>query len=553
MVCTSLLTALSIKLVEMAGKALREGNPELVGAVCLGIVALFGIKYWFTRGQVYFLSLAANRLATDLRVRLFEKLQKLPISYFNERRSGAIQSVFTNDVNVYQTAVTIVRDSIDGPIKAIAALVMIVVIQWKLALIAALFLPIMALAIQRNGRKMRVAQRAVQDELSDLNATTNEVLQGTRVIKAFAAEDRIVANYREQAERTFLTQMQAVYRQATLRPLVELIGAVGLGVVLYLGGHLAAQGELEIEQLLALVMALDVINQGMRNLASVGNTYNQVQAASERIYREVFDQPDQHAEAEGRMPEAPRGEIEFRNVSFAYPDGTQALRDVSFRLEPGSSLALVGPSGAGKSTIADLLLRFYEPASGTILFDGVDVRELDIGWLRRQIGVVPQHTFLFAGTLSENIRLGRPDAPPEAVHEAARLAHAEEFIRTMPKGFETELGERGVRLSGGQMQRVAIARAVIRKPEVLLLDEATSALDAESEKAVQEALAEVMRGRTTLLIAHRLTSAARADRILMLSRGEVLEQGSHAELMAHNGPYAGMYSAFSSGVFEDGP
>ena len=237
-------------------------------------------------------------------------------------------------------------------------------------------------------------------------------------------------------------------------------------------------------------------------------------------------------------------------MSFAYPDGTQALSGVSFTIEPGTSLALVGPSGSGKSTIADLMLRFYDPTEGQILFDGVDIRELQIGWLRSQIGVVPQQTFLFAGSIADNIRLGAPNATDAEVAEAAGMAHASGFIDAMPLRYDTELGERGVRVSGGEMQRIAIARALVRKPTMLLLDEATSSLDAHSEKAVQEALEEVMRGRTTLFIAHRLTSAARADRILMLRRGEVLEQGTHRELNERNGAYAAMYRAFSSGVME---
>ncbi|HRK21016.1 MAG TPA: ATP-binding cassette domain-containing protein, partial [Fimbriimonadaceae bacterium] len=287
--------------------------------------------------------------------------------------------------------------------------------------------------------------------------------------------------------------------------------------------------------------------------ASVSNTYSQVQAAADRIYGELLEVPEpSEAEAGKKTLPNPEGRIEFRDVVFRYPDGTAAVNGVSFILEPGSSLALVGPSGAGKSTLADLLLRFYDPTEGRILFDGVDVRELNSNWLRSQIGVVPQQNFLFAGTIADNIRLGNPQATDAEVDEAARTAHAKPFIDQMPERYETALGERGVRLSGGEMQRVAIARAVVRKPTILLLDEATSSLDAVSEKAVQEALEDVMKGRTTLFIAHRLTTAARADKILVLRHGEVVEQGSHAELMAASGPYAGMFKAFSQGLVGEG-
>ena len=520
--------------------------------MCLGVVAVFTVKYFFTRGQVYYLSYAANRLASDLRMRLFAKLQKLPISYFNEKRAGAIQSVLSNDVNVYQTAVTILRDSIDGPLKATAAFVTIFVLQWQLGLVALLSIPILAWIVQQNSKRVRRAQAQVQSDLSELSAMSQEALQGTRVIKAFSAEDQMRDEYGNLIEQSMKSQMAAVRRIATLRPIVEWIGAVTLAAVLYLCGIMAKAGTLTVSDIAALLVALDVINQGTRNIASVSNTYSQVQAAADRIYGEVLDYPEQHAEEAGKkILSAPAGKVEFKDVGFVYPDGTRALQSVSFAIEPGTSLALVGSSGAGKSTIADLLLRFYDPTEGSISFDGHDAKELNAAWLRNQIGVVPQQTFLFAGTIVENIRLGSPDATDDEVREAAETAHADVFIETMPEGYGTHLGERGVRLSGGEMQRIAIARAVIRKPRVLLLDEATSNLDAVSEKAVQEALEAVMQGRTTLFIAHRLTTAARANKILVLSHGSVVEYGSHAELLAVRGPYAAMFEAFSKGVMDE--
>ena len=525
---------------------------QRLGLLSLMLVGMFAIKYGFTRGQFYYMQKAGALIVTDLRLRLFDKLQRLPISYFNEKRSGAIQSVLNNDVGLYQNAVTIIRDSIDGPFKAIAAFIVIITMQWQLALVAIVFIPIMAAIIQRNGRKVKAAQAQVQQDWADLVAMTQEALQGTRVVKAFAAEDRVQGTYERLVDANYRSQMNAVKRLAALRPAVELIGAVALGAVLYISGWLAVYGSLTVGDIAALIYALDVINQGARTIGYANSSYNQVQAAADRIYGQILDVPVQHEDSpEAKVLPNALGRVEFRNVSFVYPDGTHALRNVSFVIEPGSSLALVGPSGAGKSTIADLLLRFYDPTDGQILFDGVDIRELKMSWLRGQIGVVPQHTFLFAGSIADNIRLGNAHATEEEVTEAARAAHAEAFIENMDEKYATELGERGVRLSGGEMQRVAIARAIVRKPKVLLLDEATSSLDAVSEKAVQEALYEIMQERTTLFIAHRLTSAARADKILMLRRGEIVETGSHRELMEANGAYAGMYRAFSSGVLQD--
>lgn len=532
--------------------ALREdlevsGSQALILS-CSLVVVLFALRYTFTRGQIFYLSEAANRLSADLRKRMFGKLIRLPVSYFNDRRSGAIQSVLTNDVNVYQGAVAVIKDSAEGPIKAIVAFGSIFFIQWQLACVAILLIPGMVTIIQRNSRRLKVAQNEVQVDLASVSATTLEVLQGTRVVKAFGAEQRVETDYRSLVDKSLDSQMKSVSLIANLRPMVELLGAVGLAVVFYFAGLLAKRGELQVSEIAALLVAMDTINQGFKALGNVSNTYAGVEAASNRIYSQILDVEEAHETLGGVIPTNVKGQIEFRDVSFNYPDGTPALQNVSFRIDPGASLALVGPSGAGKSTIADLMLRFYEPTSGQVLFDGVDVRELDIAWLRSQIGVVPQQTFLFAGSIEDNVRLGSSDATSEDFTLALEQAHATDFVRDMDNRETPVLGERGVRLSGGQMQRVAIARALIRKPTVLLLDEATSALDATSEKAVTEALEGVMKERTTLFIAHRLTTAARADRILVLSKGQVLEEGSHAELMQANGAYAGLFRAFSGGI-----
>lgn len=362
----------------------------------------------------------------------------------------------------------------------------------------------------------------------------------------------MTAQFRALIESSFLSQVRAIRRVASLRPMVELIGAFALAIVVYLCGRLVAQGTLTVASLGAFIMALDVMNQGAKNLGSLSNTYGQVQAAADRIYSEILDMPEAAEEsADAAVPLDLGGRIEFRDVSFAYPDGTRALSHVSFSVEPGTSIALVGPSGAGKSTIADLLLRFYEPTEGQVLVDGVDVRQFSARSLRMQIGVVPQQTFLFAGTIADNLRLGMEDASEEQLTQALCAAHAQEFVARMPEGINTSIGERNTRLSGGEAQRVAIARALVRRPKILVFDEATSNLDAHSEQVVQEALDEIMIGRTTIMIAHRLTTAARADRILMLRHGEVIEQGSHAELLQAGGAYAAMYRAFGSGLLGD--
>mgnify|MGYP002780945646 CR=1 FL=1 len=535
-----------------AARPRARGDVDAVGGLgiySLLVVLLFGAKYFFTRGQTYYLSRAAATMSAALRRDLFRKLQRLPVAYFSRNRAGAVQSVLTNDVNVFSGAVAIVKDTLDAPVRGLIAFGFILAYQWQLAAVILLVLPAMVAVIGRNARKMREAQRTVQEDLADVSAFTTEALAGQRVVKAFAAESRIEGLYEGRVDRSLFSQLAAARRQAALKPLVELIGAVAIAIVIYLCGWLAYAGLANLGSILAVMYALDRVNQAFRSLGNVSNVFSGVQAATDRIHDLVLDVPEQVANAkEGLRPADPKGRIEFDRVTFRYPDGTEALTDVSFVLEPGTSLALVGPSGAGKSTVADLLLRFDDPTEGRILFDGVDLRELSLDWLRSRIGVVPQQTFLFAGSVADNVRMGHPDATDDDLAEAARLAHADEFVTALPERYDAEVGEGGNRLSGGQRQRLAIARALVRKPKVLLLDEATSALDAESERAVTEALDEVMRERTTLFIAHRLTTAARADRVLVLSKGRVVETGSHAELLAAGGAYAGLFRAFAGGV-----
>jgi subfamily B ATP-binding cassette protein MsbA len=561
LICTGLSAALYgssmglirrlLKDLEKIGQTRALEDFDAMKISTLMIIGVFVLRYFFTRGQTYYLAEAVARLTNGLRQRLLNKLLKLPVTYFNEKRAGSIQSVLTNDVNVFQSAVQILRDSIEAPLKAIVALILIIIIQWQMALITFLMIPIMGIIVQRNAKKMRIAQKQVQIDLSEVGAVTQEVLQGVRVVKAFGAEEQVNRDYGRLLHTSLKSQLRAALLVARLRPLVELLGAVGLCGAILIGGWLALSGNMTVSDMAALAFALDAINQGFRGISNLSSTYSSVQGAADRIYSEILDVPLPPEHTGRQTLESINGLIEFRDVSFVYPDGTWALRNVSFAIQPGTSMALVGPSGAGKSTIADLLQRFYEPTSGAIFLDGTDIKHLDVNWLRSQIGVVPQHTFLFAGGIDENLRLGTPDATDEQLTKALQMAHAEDFSREFRDRNVPVLGERGVRLSGGQMQRIAIARALVRDPSILLLDEATSALDAESEKAVTAALQKVMETRTTMFIAHRLTTAARADSILFLKRGEVIEQGSHTELMVKNGQYSLLFKAFSDGLLED--
>lgn len=523
----------------------------LLTQACGAVIVIFLIRYFLTRIQMINLARASNQLAAELRQRLFRKLLRLPIGYFNDSRMGAIQSSLTNDVNVYQFAINIIQDSINGPIRAVAAFAMILYVQPYLMPFAIVLVGIMVAYIQHNAKKMKVAQAKVQASLADLNAETDERLQGIRIVRAFGAEQVVMNDYSKLIHQTLDHQMEAATVLANLKPLVDLIGAAGLAAVLFIAGRIAAEGRLGVGDIAAMALAMDMINQGFKSVASLSSTMAQVTAASDRIYSEILEVHEESTTFQGTLrPAHFEGRIEFEDVCFEYPDGTRALNGVTFTIEPGQSLALVGPSGAGKSTIADLMLRFYAPTSGRILVDGIDIAKLDTEWLRGQVGVVPQHTFLFAGAIEENVRLAKPDASAAEVRSALESAHADQFAQELNDRSSSDLGERGIKLSGGQMQRVAIARALVRKPTILLLDEATSALDARSESIVTEALETVMKERTTLLIAHRLTTAARADRILYLKNGRVVETGSHTALMHQNGEYAALFRLFSGGVID---
>ena len=544
---TMLLTRDALESIDLLNKT---KNPELyimLARNCGAIGLIFLARYVFVRLQTFYLADAVARLTTNLRRKLMSKLLRLPVTYFNEKRSGAVQSVLTNDVNVFQSAVQILRDSVEAPIKAVGALVVILILQWQMAVATLFLIPVLGVIVHQNSKKMRRAQHDVQSDLADVGAVTQETLQGVRVVKSFGAEDQMDAQYRKLTEMSLISQLKAAKLVAKLRPLVELLGATGLIVAFLIGGWLAIHNNLRVSSMIALAGSLDAINQGFRGISNLSSTYSSVQAAADRIYSEVLDVPEPPELSGSKTINNVQGRIEFRDVSFTYPDGTSALTKVSFIIEPGTSLALVGPSGAGKSTIADLFLRFYEPSEGQILFDGIDIRDLDAGWLRAQIGVVPQQTFLFAGSIDENLRLGAPEATEEQIGKALRMAHAENFTAEFRERNVPVMGERGAKLSGGQMQRVAIARALIREPAILLLDEATSALDAASETAVTEALQEVMETRTTLFIAHRLTTAARATKILLLKRGQVVETGSHRELIDKDEEYAALWRLFNGG------
>jgi subfamily B ATP-binding cassette protein MsbA len=394
------------------------------------------------------------------------------------------------------------------------------------------------------GKQMHRITHQTQGALSDITALVQEALAGVRVIKTFAMEDRAIERFVQRNRQVLHHSLKGERRRARLRPTVEFIGAVSIALVLWFGGHQVASGQMSTGQLMSFLFLLHQIAQAANGIGSIMLTRKQLRAAAERIFREVLDvEPEAYDTPDAIALPSLKGRIEFEDVSFRYPTGEQALRHVSFAIEPGEVVALVGHSGAGKSTLVDLLLRFYTPQEGTIRIDGYDLNRVQLESLRQQIGVVPQQTVLFVGTVAENIAYGKPDASLAEIEAAARAAHAHEFIERLPEGYQTLIGDKGVRLSGGESQRIAIARALLRNPRILILDEATAALDPVSERMIQQVIEEGRGERTTLIIAHRWTTVQCADRVLVLHRGELVEQGTHAELLARNGYYARLYHA----------
>jgi len=570
---TSAIDASLAKFIKSVVDSMLDGRVGHLNFMCAAVVVVFIIKGIFSFGQNYFLSLTANSVVSRLREEIFAHLHTLSLSFFNRRRTGAIMSVLTNDVQAIQNAAMSLRQMISDPLTILVSLALLFYMNWRLSLIAIFFLPFMALTISRIGKRIRKISNTVQSMLAEVTSIIEETVAGVRVVKTFAAEHHEISRFRTENQQTLKAVMRGVRRSAQLRPLIEFIGAFGIALVMYVGGNMVAHtvhtqhvmveqfnrlhpgmpvpdavrnyvepGGLTAGALIAFLFLLDNVARAVGSLGSFVSMRSQALAAASRIFDEVLDVEPEVKELPNAVELPPiEGHIRFENVSFRYsPDSPLVLRNIDFEVRPGEVVAIVGRSGAGKSTLVDLIPRFYDPTSGRVLIDGIDVRTVKLQSLRRQIGVVPQETWLFAGTLRDNIAYGRRDATDEEIMEAARAANAS-FIEGMEHGLDTIVGDRGIRLSGGEKQRIAIARAILMNPRILILDEATSSLDASSEALVQEALEHLMQGRTTLVIAHRLSTIINADRILAMQDGCIVEMGSHQELMNAGGYYARLY------------
>ncbi len=528
---------------DMIDDVLMSKDMLMLNLIAAGILVVMFTRGVFYYGQSYLVSYVGQRVIIDVRSVLFRKFQKMPLSYYDKQQTGTVMSYITNDVSAMQSA--IVDNLIELVTESsilIGSLAMMIYLDWKLSLLTLMTIPLVGFAMKIFGRKLKRSSTVIQERAAEITSLLQESISAIRVVKSFVRETYEIRRFEEQNWKNFQAAMKNVKLTSLLTPTVEFLAAIAVTFIVWFGGYEVVNEVITAGELVAfLTYAVNLANP-VKRLSRVYAAIQKAMAAADRVF-EVMDLDEKITDVPGAKPLPPiKGEVEFKDITFSYKEGQPALQHISLKAEPGQMIALVGPSGSGKSTIANLIPRFYDVDSGTISIDGHDIRQVTADSLREQIGLVPQETMLFSTTVMENIRYGRLDATDEEVVEAARAANAEEFIKDLPEGYDTKLGERGLNLSGGQRQRLAIARAILKNPRVLILDEATSALDTESEKIVQDALDKLMVGRTSFVIAHRLSTIFNADQIFVVENGHLREHGTHEELLAAGGLYSNLYN-----------
>ena len=543
---------------DVIDKVFQNKDSDLLNLISLGIVVIFFARGIFYYGQSYLMNYVGESIVIDVRGIVYRKLMTLSTHFFDTNKLGTIMSYVTNDVAALQGAM--VANSIEIITETsvlIGSVGAMVYLDWKLTLFTFCTFPVVLFFMDFFGKKIRKSGHRIQQATADITSILQETLAATRVVKSFVREPYEIARFDQQNKANFYANMKSAKLMGTLSPVIEFIAALGVTAIIWFGGRSVIGGDITAGSLVAfLVYAINISNP-IKRIARVLGSIQKALAAAERVFY-IMDLTD-------TIPQKPdaitlpsvEGNVEFRHVSFAYNKGETILHDVSFSAKPGQAIALVGPSGAGKSTVASLLPRFYDVTEGAIFVDGHDVRDVTLASLREQVGIVPQETNLFNDTVYNNILYGRLDATRDEVIAAAKAANADEFIQQLPKGYDTQLGDRGVNISGGQRPRISIARAILKTPRILILDEATSALDTESERIVQEALDRLMVGRTSFVIAHRLSTIQNAAKIIVLDKGSIVEEGTHQQLMAKHGLYAHLHdiqfkeNQTASGTFGD--
>jgi ATP-binding cassette, subfamily B, bacterial MsbA len=529
--------------VTLRGRESSSGVGQLNGLV-LALLGVFAAQAVFSGVQTYLIAWVGERVVARIRTDVFAHLVNLPVQFFESRKTGEIMTRLTSDVAAVQGAVSgALAQVFSLSVTLIGSVVLLFVSNAQLALVILVVLPVVILVARVFGGLLRRATRRFLDAVADANGNAEEAIAGIRVVQSFTNEPLETSRYAFQVDRAVNAGYARIRIRATFQPLITFALFSSIAVVLWYGGRLVIDGALQPGQLVSFLLYAFLAASSFASATNLYAQFVEAVSASSRIFEVLDTHSDLPQPSKPRVLEALTGRVTFERVSFRYGDRGEdhVLHEISLEVRPGEVIALVGPSGAGKSTLVSLLPRFYDVSSGSIRVDGVDVREFNLRDLRAHIGIVPQETQLFGGSVADNIRYGKPEASDLEVRDAARAANAVEFIERFPQGFETIVGERGVKLSGGQRQRVAIARAVLKNPRVLILDEATSALDNESEALVQEALERLMLERTTFVIAHRLSTVRNAHRIVVLADGRIKELGSHDALLRQGGLYAALY------------
>ncbi len=528
---------------DVIDKVLENRDLQMLYLIIAAIIFTFFIRAISTFGHRFLMGYIGQAVITDLRNTLYHHLQKLSISYYDRRRTGEIMSNLTNDIAALQTAIVdnfilMVQESM----IFIGSFAAMIYLQWKLTALCLLIVPIVSYTIKFFGRKLHSSGRDVQERLADVTSILQETIQAVRIVRSFNRGDYEEKRFYEINRQSFKATVRSIRQQSQMTPFVEFLSAIAVCAIIWYGGVSVIDNVMTTGELMAfLIYAINLANPTRRLAEGFGNIQKSL-AAADRVFAILDEEPEVQDNEKAQPLHVKAGKVEVCHVAFSYEPENPVLTDLDFVAQPGQTIAVVGPSGAGKTTIANLLPRFYDVTGGAIFIDGKDIRDVTVGSLRDNIGMVPQDTLLFNTTIKENVLYGRLDATDEEVWAAIRAANAEKFIKELPHGIDTKVGDRGLVLSGGQRQRIAIARAILKDPKILILDEATSALDTESEKIVQDALDKLMVGRTSFVIAHRLSTIKNADVILVLNHGVIAEKGTHDELMAKGGLYYELYT-----------
>jgi len=513
---------------------------SLVAGMMILVYFLKGVAYY---GKTYLVSYVSQRSIKDMRDDLYSHLHNLSLSFYSKNKTGDILSRVTNDVqNLESSMINTTVGSIDKVFTLIGGIVYLVYLNYRLTIFLIIILPFITYVIVKFNYKLKKVSRRVQIKIADVSDVLQETLSAVRVVKSFGREEYEFERFSTENQANFRAKMKKTQYGAILTPLVEFLAAISFTAILWYGGYEVMQGRMSASELIAFFTLLLTISEPLRSITKLSKRLQQLFASAERVF-EIMDTESELREDDENKIELTdvEGEVVYDNVTFAYNRNEVVLKNINLKAEPGEVVALVGHSGAGKTTMVDLIPRFFDPIEGRMRVDGHDLKDVKIDSLRDFIGIVPQETILFSGSLRDNIAYGDLEADQEAIQAAAEAANAHDFIMAFPDGYDTMVGERGVGLSGGQKQRISIARAILKNPKILILDEATSSLDSESEALVQEALEHLMQNRTTFIIAHRLSTIRNADKIVVVEQGEIMEMGSHQELLKKQGKYASLY------------